>query len=320
MDVWTSLSEGEQQGVWLLSSLFLFLFAFVVCPVAFSLRQRKFRARIANHIITSSYKLPEEMTPAELSYMFSSSIKRQHVFASIMQLTNEGILTGLMFKGMYMVRIGPRVDSKMTLASGYTIDTVENNEQIQPIKLTEGSDTYTVPNTQEKVNGSKLYVYWWLIREGLRQRGVIVVNPVKAYVRVVLLAQVKLLMCTLATIAIIQLLIMMFSGDIDLGSVGGLLSTYFLWAVFTLPVTFVVGFIVVRIRGRFLGRHWILTEKKRRLLNQFDAFREYVRLVQEGSALFESEEAEKRAKLKTLPYAVALGYAKVPQQFTPKNK
>lgn len=320
MDVWTSLLEGERYGVWLIGSLFLLIFALVVCPFIYAYRQRKFRLQIANHVITNTYKLPQEITPAELSYIFSSSIKKRHVYASLMQLVNDGILSGVMHNGSYLLRIGPRVDSRMPLASAYVIDQVEQAEQLLPEKLVDGNTSYTVSSTSEKVDGSKLYVFWWLIREGLRERGIIVSRPVKAYLSVVIKNQLKIVGCTILSVFSLQLLLMVIGGDIDLGATRNLLSQAFVGFAVTFPLTFLIAFFLVKIRGRFLGRYWVMTEKKRRLLNQFDAFREYVRLVQEGRAIFESDEAERRARLKTLPYAVALGYAEVPAQYAGKNK
>lgn len=317
MDAWTSLIDGEQYGVWVAMSVAYLLFAFVFYPVRYFLKQQKFRRQISTHLVTSVYNLPTELSPAELSYLFSPSVGKRQLYASLMQLTNDGVLHSSVEKGKLQFTIGPRVDTKMPLSSAYLLDILEQSGGALYVEgFTEGNMSYKLPNTHEKVDGSKNYVFWWVVREGLRQRGVIVKRPIEAYFTVILKSHIKLTLLSLFAVGLLHAALMSGQGEISLDATGSLLlQTVFWFGVFFIPA-FIVSFMSVRIRGKFLGRDWILTDKKQRLLNQFDAFREYVRLVHEGNVAFESDEAQRQAELRVLPFAVALGYAKPPRYYT----
>lgn len=316
MDVWTSLTSGEQYGVWFALSGVFIAYALILCPLRYAYKQRKFRYQISTHLVTSSYKLPEELTPAELSYLFSRSISRRHLNGSLMQLVNEGILSPLTSQGKLLFSMGPRVDSKIALSSAYLIDMVEGSEQPYAVHdFSDGTIVYRVPNTHEEVKGSKIYVFWWLVREGLRQRGVIVKRPLRAYFLIIFKTQLLTVIVSLLTVIILHAFIMTINGEIELEAIRQLLTNAAFWFGVTFIATFTVSAFTIRLKGQFLGRDWILTGKKKRLLNQFDAFREYVRLVQKGDVAFENNEAQRAAELRTLPYAVALGYALPPSAY-----
>jgi hypothetical protein len=71
-----------------------------------------------------------------------------------------------------------------------------------------------------------------------------------------------------------------------------------------------VTFLLLKFRGRMLGRDWIMTEKYRRYIGQMDAFREFVRLAHKGKLRFESKELRKESIAITRPYAIACGFIK----------
>lgn len=316
MDVVASLTHGEQYGVWVTLTLLFLVYAIVIFPLRYFAKRQKFRRQISSHLITSSYKLPEKLSPAELSYLFSPSIKKRHIIASLMQLLNDGLLVSKSHEGALGFSIGPRVDSMTALSDTYLIDSIEKNDNSMSFgQLVEGDVSYSVPNTRDKVSGSKVYVFWWLVRQGLRQRGVIVDRPVKAYFSVIITTLRNIFLLSILNLFTIQLLLLIFGGQIDIDSVISSIKHTTVWFFLFFPLEIVISFITVRFRGRLLGRGWILTAKKARLLGQFDAYREYVRLVQRGDVLFEHDEAKKRARSITQPYAVALGYARTPSNF-----
>lgn len=313
MDVWTSFLEGEQLGVWVILSIIFAVFSFGFMPLLYLYRRNKFRTQISSHVVTSNYKLPEQLSPSELSYLFSPSIKKRHMVASTMQMLNDGVLVTHSKEGKLFFAIGPKVDSKISLADAFMLDTIESREDLPGIDdFLSGNTEYKVPNTNEKVEGSRNYVFWWLVREGLRQRDIVVRRPAKQYFMVELKTLLLLLGVSVLTIFTLQVMSMSLRGEIDFAASGDLLMRVVSWTLIFFPLLFLSAFIVVRIKGKLLGRGWILSGKKKRLLGQFDAFREYVRLVQLGKVSFENDDAEKSEKTRTLPYAVALGYAQIP--------
>ncbi len=68
--------------------------------------------------------------------------------------------------------------------------------------------------------------------------------------------------------------------------------------------------ILAIIRGRIIGRDWIITEKLEKLWPQLVGFRQYIQLVEADKLAFHSSHLETMSKNDILPYAVALGYVK----------
>jgi hypothetical protein len=118
------------------------------------------------------------------------------------------------------------------------------------------------------------------------------------------------LMVSVFTVTIIRFLQMISSGEVDVErimlSIG---SGFTLWVMAVIPL-FIVSFVLLKYRGRMLGRDWIMTEKYRRYLGQMDAFREFVRLTHKNVLRFESKELRKESIASTRPYAIACGYIK----------
>lgn len=302
---------GSRAEDWTVAAVALLLAYVVIYPLyLISLRYAHSR-RIERQLVTSTYKPPTEMTPVEFSYIFSSRVKVRQLYAALLDLANRSILLLHTSEGKTYVEIGPKVVDNLTPSEKNLVDTVSSTHHKTLINHVIYGQTTTTDMDNKPLTGSRSYVFWWLLRQSMRKRKIIESHMTGRYTKMLLGfgGLLSLVICLIAVV-LFRLLEMFYQGEVDVGEllIHSKHAAAF-WVIAILPVM-VVSFFMLRLRGRMLGRHWLLTAKFKHFMNQLIAFKEYVRLTQKGSLRFESKELQKEARLHTKPYAIALGIIK----------
>jgi hypothetical protein len=251
------------------------------------------------------------MTPTELAYIFSSKVKKQQLYATLLDLANRSILLMHDKHGSVTVEIGPKIDDNLQSFETLLYSQIKGRDVAVAVgKVLEGITSYDL-SEKSKISGSRTHVFWWLLRETLRVRGIIQRNLSKRYALMLFTYGVLgSLMVSVLTVGTVRFFQMIQGGEVDFGRLTeSLCASATFWLIMVIPMVF-VSFILLKFKGRMLGRDWIMTPKYRRYLGQIDAFREFVRLTHKGKLHFESKELRKESIAVTRPYAIACGYIK----------
>lgn len=305
-----SLEVGvDRSADWLFVAIVLSLAYIIAYPVYLYFLRYQHARRIKNQLVTSSYKLPTDMTPNELAYIFSTRTGTQQLYAELLHLANHSILILHRKAGRITVEMGPKLPGSLSSPEDLLIGYVREAEHPPvPIhRIIDGTASQTGPQA-EKITGKRTFVFRWLLRQHLRERKIIKTHMTGLYARLLLdFSVVNSLILALVSLGSYRFLGILLSGKVDMGlffkheinAIGA-------WLML-LPFVVVIGFFMLRLRGRLLGRHWLLTPAFRHYTNQLIAFKEFVRLAHKGVLRFESKELEKETLLRTKPYAIALG-------------
>jgi uncharacterized membrane protein len=311
MSVIAALPAYNRVDDWLISLAGIVLFFFIFYPFYILFLRHRHTRRIKSQLVTSMYKLPIEMNPTELAYIFSTKVKRPQMYATLLDLANRSIVLMHSKKGVTTVEMGPKLDRNLRSSEKLLIKQIELKDA--PANIEEIINGYTAygQNTNAKITGSRQYVFWWLLRDTLRKRGLIQANLSKRYA-VMLLAFGVVANSIVSIVAVVafRLLQMIVSGEVDLNRIGENIVSAAVFSLFLIIPMLFVSFGLLKYRGRMLGRHWIVTKKYKRYVGQMDAFREFVRLTHKDELRFESKELKKESIALTRPYAIACGYIK----------
>lgn len=294
---------------WLFVAVVLTVAYLLVYPLYLLLLRFQHARRIKSQLVTSAYKLPAPMTPAELAHIFSTKAGADQMYATLLDLANRSILILNKRSNRITVELGPRLPDGLSPPEKLLVEQVAGRGGPVPIRnVIEGLSVYEAAKEQ-RITGRRDYVFWWLLREQLRERKIIKSHMSGLYARVLFdFAVVGSLVLALGSLGIYRFVQILMSGSIDVELlVKHELNALGIWLIM-LPLIVTVGFCLLRMRGSLLGRHWLLTPKFRRYVNQLIAFKEFVRLTQKGKLRFESKELEKDTILGTRPYAIALGF------------
>jgi hypothetical protein len=267
--------------------------------------------RIKKQLVTSMYKIPVSMTPTELSYIFSTKVKQPQLYATLLDLANRSIIVMHDKHGKITVENGPKIDKNIHIFEKLLLDQFKDKPHpVNVERVISGFTNYELPKGS-KITGSRQYVYWWLLRETLRSRGIIQRHLSKRYASMLLLfGVVGSLVISILSIVAFRFIEMIDIGEVDFGRLyESATSGFVLWLMLVIPMLF-ISYGLLKYRGRMLGRDWIMTKKYRRYLGQMDAFREFVRLTHKDKLRFESKELKKESIALTRPYAIACGYIK----------
>jgi hypothetical protein len=312
MSVFAELGAYNREDDWFISLASLLVTFVLIYPLFILYIRYKHMYRIKKQLVTSMYSLPISMTPVELAYIYSTKVKHQQLYATLLHMANKSIILMHRNNGKTTVETGPKVSSD--LASYEQLLFERFNEKKEPTdinKVITGYTNYNGENKANKITGSRQYVFWWLLRDTLRARKIIEKHLSKKFaVMLFVYGVMASFVISVVSVASVRFIQMAAGGEIDLDrvvqSIGSGVS---LWLLMLLPMV-IISFGVLKYKGRMLGRDWIMTEKYRRYLGQMDAFREFVRLTHKDKLRFESKELKKESKAHTLPYAIACGYIK----------
>lgn len=293
---------------WVFVAVVLAIAYLLIYPIyVIYLRLSKSR-RIKNQLVTSEYKLPTKLSPTDLSYLFSPSIKQRHLYATLLDLANRSIIVLKEKEGKVYAESGPKIENDLTEQEKiFTNHILATDHAVLVERLISGLTVYK--NNNHKVNGTKAYVFWWLLRKSLRQRGIIEKQMTGRYTKILLsFGVLSSLLVSLVSITILRIFQMFDRGEVDFGMLAEhWMNALVVWLIMLVPII-IVSFGVLRFRAKLLGRHWLMTKKYRRYMNQIIAYKEFVRLTHKKKLKFESRELEKESRVKTKPYAIALGF------------
>jgi len=261
--------------------------------------------------VTTSYKLPLLLSPTELAYLFSTKVNRAQLYATLLDLSNRSELVMKKNNGNVHVDIGPRMGMPLKAYEKLLVRPIqEANEDIAITRVIDGPGQYKL-STGEIVTGSKQYVFWWLLRNTMRKNNIIKTDMSRKYMLMLLsfglLSSFAIIFASIFGASVYRMLDVgeLIASDF-VSSVG---NAFMLWMIVALPCV-IASFFLLRFRGRMLGRYWLLTSKYERYLEQFEAYREFVRLTHKQKLRFDSKTLEKESIAQTRPYAIAFGYAK----------
>jgi hypothetical protein len=311
MSVFASIGVYNRESDWIIALAGL-IFVFLIFYPSYILfvRYRHMR-RIKHQLVTSMYNLPIKFTPVELAYIFSTKVKSSQLYATLLDLANRSVLVLHNDHGRVTATIGPKVDKNLHSFEKLLIDQIISKSEPANIdKILEGITSYEV-KSGVKVSGSKNYVFWWLLRDTLRTRNIIQKKLSKRYAMMLFyFGVVGSLVVSVLSVLFMRFVQMINDGEVDFDRLGqSIYAAIGFWVISIIPMLF-VSFVLLKYRGRMLGRDWIMTATYRRYLGQMDAFREFVRLTHKGTLKFESKELYEESLAHTRPYAIACGYIK----------
>lgn len=311
MSTFAAIGVYNRADDWVIALVSVAVFYVGIYPLYVLYLRYRYTRRIKRQLVTSAYKLPVTLSPADLAYMFSTRVTKRHIYATVLDLANRSVLHMEKTDGKVIVSTGPKIDSNLTsYEKKYVKHVEESAEGVDFERLAQG-DAKHVTSPGEKIIGSKQYVLWWLIRDSLLKRRFIEKNMTAKYVRLLFIFGALIgLGLSVAPLLIVRLIQLLNSGQVEPDRlVQTIQSGATFWGLALLPLI-VVSFFLLRFRGWVLGRNWVLTASFQRYLGQIDAFREFVKLTHKGKLRFESKELREHSIAITRPYAIACGFVK----------
>ncbi len=303
--------EVSRNADYRLALLSLAVAYLLVYPIWVMYKRRRFQRRISLSVVTSMYKLSVKMSPAEMAYVFSARVGKRHLYATLLDLTNRNVLVMKNNSSGIAVEFGTNTADKLHSYEKLLVGQLHiAGKQAAVRTMVDGFTNYSL-SSGEKIRGSRTYVFWWLLRNTLRQNARIYENMTPKYVRLLVstgvLAGAVIVFIPLMLIRISQ---SVASGDVDLANwVEHMVNAGVLWLMALMPLL-IVSFFLLRFRGLMLGREWLLKPSFLRYIEQIDSYRAFVRLTHNGKLRFESKELQQLSREQTMPYAIALGYVR----------
>ncbi len=301
---------GSRSDDWLFVGIVLATAYIVVYPLLILLRRNQHSRRIKNQLVTSPYKLPIKMNPTEFAYIFSSKINSQHLYATLLELANKSVVVIRQKEGKKYVEPGPKIEDNLTDSESFLVDHIFQANRPLPVDLViTGYSSHK--NDNKIINGSRRYVFWWLLRYQLRKRNIIENRMTGRYTKMLLIFGVlSSFIISVVSVGMWSFVQMLEFGELDFGHIlEHQLNSLQIWLTLLIPII-IVSFFILRFRGRMLGRLWLLKKTNRHYINQMIAFKEFVRLSNKNKLRFESDELQKESTVHTRPYAIALGFTK----------
>ncbi len=268
------------------------------------------RRRLVKNEITAEYLSPLGFSPAEVCYLFEGKVRERAVAATIIDLTQKGILTAKKVDGVKRIFVGPRVDSNLKKHEKLILVQASAEEGVSGEDLLSGKVSSSKLKTV-KHGAKKTAVMSRIIKSDLIRNGYIQDD----FNYKVLLRSLKLAIFLVLTLIVLPLIGVVFfdainKGSTTFGDVGNFVLFTIIISVVSLIPMFGVTALINIIRGRMTGREWLITPKLGRFWLQVVGFRQYVHLAEKDLLNYRTEKLKKRSKNDILPYSVALGFVK----------
>jgi len=311
MSIFAVAGVYDRSADWILAGTLMLIGILFLYPMYFLYLRYVHTRRIKQQLITSMYKVPMNLRPPEFSFIFSTKMSTPQIFSTLLDLANRSVLIITREPSTLKVKIGPKVDNDLSSYEKMLLGYVNRSHgEVSIEKVIEGFTNYEQANGKQ-VHGSRKYVFWWLLRDSMIRNKVIHKKLFGKYTRVLLKFSILqgLLLSTIPIVSI-RFLQMVQSGKIDASVLEStLLGALLFWIATFIPFT-IISFFILRFRGRMLGRSWVLTDRYKRYLGQFESFREFVRLSCKNNLSYHSDELNRQNTALARPFAVALGYKK----------
>ena len=311
MSTFAAVGAYSREDDWIIAGLVVFISYVIVYPLYLLMVRVKHTRRIKKQLVTSIYKLPINLNPAEVSYVFTARIGRRQIYATLLDLTNRGVLIMHKKGTKTYMSLGPKHDSTLTSYEHLLIDQLhEVPEPLEVDKMIKNSVVHELSKTHI-IRGSTYYVFWYLLRDHLRKSKLIERRMTGKYAKMLFFfGVVWSLVLAVVPLVSFRVLQILDSGEVNLTQITQVVySGLLLWSL-VVPFVVFFSFFLLRLRGHMIGRAWLMTDRLSHYLHQFEAFREFVRLTHSDRLHFESKELLKEARATTLPYAIAFGYVK----------
>ncbi len=300
--------EGAEVGLYPLIIAVL-IGMLIILPSALFRKWYFYRRRLKKNVITAEYEPPLGLNPAEVGYLFDGKLREREVGATIIYLIQKGFLHIKKVNGEKRIYAGPRIGDNLKTYEKKLIE-----EADKPDGVTAGALLSRFIAYKDKNFGgvaSRELVFTQLVHSDLHRRQYVKGSFLKYFLagslKITVLLQLVLVYLPLFSLFIIATI---QDGTTDFTLLMTLLMTGFFVCIFLLLPFFIAAMILNYLRGRILGREWIITEKLKRLWPQLVGYRQYIKLVENDRLEFQSEELQTVSKNETLPYAVAMGYVK----------
>lgn len=276
-------------------------------PITVIVTRHISKNRIRRQIVTSAYKLPLHLSPAELSYIFTSKVNQNHIMATLLDLANRSLIILEKKEGKIVAKLGPRVGNKLAIHEKLLIDRIGEDKSVPLADFTDG-----LSGVDGLKRETKQYHFWWSLRSNMQRERIINSGMKTVYLKMILSygLLLSLLICCFSAISI-TIVRMMRVGEIESGQIfTAVVEIICFWFIILIPIL-VLSFGLLKMRAKNLGRYWLITDKNKRYLPQIIAFREFVLLTHSNKLKFESPTLKAKAKAETRAYAIALGVDKL---------
>lgn len=256
------------------------IFTFILANVSKFTRRK---SKLSQNTIIAEYDPPENLSPAEMGYLFDSRLDKQELVATLIDLEQKGLLAfqKRSLEGM-VINVSNRGQDKHNLRQ-YEKDLLDR------IGAEANLSVYSLLNKSS---------FGYSIKKSLAAKGYI-----KSQREVInYLAQRTLVAYFLLTMPILIWTLFQANGEIMIM----FLVMMFVFIMF-FPFFFGLALITGYIYNKIVGQPGMWTDKLKKLWPELEGYREYVRQVELDELQFESKDLKIRSKNKTLPYAIALG-------------
>lgn len=300
--------EGAEVGIFPLV-IAVIIGLVIVLPSAIFRKWYFYRRRLRKSVITAEYEPPLGLNPAEIGYLFDGKLREREVGATIIYLVQKGYLHIKKINGEKRIFAGPRVGDNLKTYEKKLVEEADTQDGVPASHLLSRFITYKSKNFDGVA--SRELVFTQLVHSDLHRRqyvkGYFLHYFIAGSLKITLLLQLVLVFVPLFALYILATL---HTGAADFALLGTLMMTAFFVSIFLALPFFIAAMILNYVRGRILGREWIITDKLKRLWPQIVGYRQYIKLVERERLEFQSDELKTLSKNETLAYAVAMGYVK----------
>jgi hypothetical protein len=272
----------------------------VVNVVAFSKARADRMHKLHSNVVVAEYEPPENLSPAEIGFLFDNKLNIEEVFATIVGLEQQGLITTIEKDGKIILNNVEPVNNNLSEFEKNIINQFNKNDiNIGPLRI-EGSPIAlrTIKDNQvidykllkNLVRGSEN-----VLRNDLRNKGYL--KTIQDQISSLLIRLIPFMF------GLMSLTIYSFHPR-SLGDTIGL----FIFLLFFAPFYFVVAVFLLNSYQKIAGDPWSGTQKLKEIWPEIEGYRQYIKAVEEDQLKFESENTKGIVKDNILPYAIALGF------------
>lgn len=267
------------------------LFLILVIPVSLIAiiasiihKQRLRKKYLGLSVVKSEHLPPEDLSPAEVGYLFDSKIGSPELLATLFDLEQREIIKfQKLDDNAYNITVNKGVFRNLKPYEILIIDKYANNST--------GLDLARLSLASTEFNKS--------VRESLIKKGFIM--DYGYYIGSII---GKILLSYLAIVFFLFFVILFSSrGDLAVTFVASIIIF-----VFGFPLFLGLSVVMALINNKIAGHSGMWNKQAKELWPEIEGYREFVRQVEIDNIQFESEELKEKSKNTAMPYAIALGF------------